>query len=47
MSRLFNTIKRYYNKGWYTKEDVASFVMVGLLSPLEYEQIVGEPFPVE
>lgn len=44
MSRIFKTVKKYYDKGWYTKEDVASFVTAGLLSPAEYEQIVGEPF---
>lgn len=47
MSRIFKTVKRYYEKKFYTKEDVASFVTAGLLSPIEYEEIVGEPFPVE
>jgi len=48
MSLMYRTVKRYYDKGRYTKEDVASFVTAGLLSPLEYEQIVGEPFePIE
>ena len=47
MSRIFKTVQRYYKKGYYTKEDVASFVTAGLLSPLEYEEIVGEPFPAE
>lgn len=44
MSRVYNTVKRSYDKGYYSKEDVASFVKVGLISPLEYEKIVGEPF---
>ena len=47
MSRLYKTIKRYYDKGLYTKEDVASFVYAGLLSPLEYKQITGEDFEAE
>jgi len=47
MSRIYKTVERYYKKDFYTKEDVASFVKAGLLSPIEYEEIVGEPFPVE
>ena len=44
---LYNTVKKYYNRGWSTKEDVASFVYAGLLSPAQYQSIVGEPFSVE
>ena len=47
MSRVYNTVKRSYDKGYYSKEDVASFVMVGMISPLEYEKIVSEPFSIE
>lgn len=44
---LYKNVKKYYTKGWYTKEDVASFVLAGLLSPKQYEEIVGEPFSPE
>ena len=41
---LYKNVKRYYAKGWYTKEEVASFVLAGLLSPKQYKEIVGEAF---
>ena len=44
---LYRNVKKYYDKGWYTKEDVASFVYAGLLSPKQYEQITSELFPTE
>lgn len=44
MSRLFKTVKRYYDKGIYTKEDVAQFVVAGKLTAEEYELITGEPY---
>lgn len=44
---LFDRVKKWYKKGWYTKEDVASFVYKGLLSPRQYEEIVGEEFPTD
>ena len=43
-SRLFNTAKRYYDKGYYTKEDVAVFVTAGHLTASEYEEITGEKY---
>lgn len=43
-SRYFNTVKRYYKKGWYTVEDVAKFVRQGDLSAEEFEEITGEPY---
>ena len=44
MSRLFNTVKRYYDKGIYSAEDVATFVRAGKITPEEYEIITGEPY---
>ena len=44
MSRLFKTVKRYYDKGTYSKEDVAQFVEAGKLTAIEYELITGEPY---
>lgn len=44
MRRLVKTIKRYYDRGIYTKSDVGDFLEVGLITPAEYELIVGEPY---
>ena len=43
-SRLFNTAKRYYDKDYYTKEDVSVFVKAGQLTASEYEEITGEKY---
>ena len=42
-SRMYNTVKRYYGKGFYSKKDVSVFVGVddGITAD-EYEQITGE-----
>ena len=42
MTRLFKVVKRYYDKGIYSKEDVAVFVADGRLTEAEFEQITGE-----
>ena len=47
MSRLYNTVKRYYDKDFYTDEDVATFVAAGKITAEEYEQITGEPYAGE
>lgn len=44
MSRLFKTVKRYYDQGTYSKEDVAVFVEKGKLTPEEYKEITGEEY---
>ena len=44
MRKFVERIKKYYTKGIYTKADVADFLEVGLISPSEYEYIVGEPY---
>lgn len=47
----YNTIKYYYdNKDsqgnrFYTKEDVAQFVVYGKITKEQYGQIVGYPYP--
>lgn len=43
-SRLFNVVKRYFDDGIYTKEDVAKFVEAGRLTKTEYKQITGEKY---
>ena len=42
-SRLYNTVSRYYPK-YYSKEDVAKFVVAGKITAEEYEQITGETY---
>lgn len=44
MRRLVKTIKKFYDKGIYSKEDVADFLEAGLITPAEYELIVGEEY---
>ena len=44
MSRLHKTVKRYYDKGIYDNENVATFVRAGQLTPEEYEEITGEVY---
>lgn len=44
MSRMYNTVKRYYDKGYYNDEDVAKFVEAGKITAEEYEIITGEPY---
>lgn len=44
MSRLYNTVKRYYDKGFYSKEDVAMFVKAGKLTAEEYKTITGDEY---
>lgn len=41
---MFNSIKRYYDSGRYTKEQVKVFVMARWITAEEYEQITGEPY---
>ena len=42
---MFQKIKKFYNLGIYSEEQVARFVTKGVITPEQYEQIVGEPFP--
>lgn len=44
MSRLYKTVKRYYDKGIYDKDDVATFVRAGQITPEEYKMITGEEY---
>lgn len=40
----YNIIKRYYDKGIYTKEDVGMFVQYEKITATQYEEIIGEPY---
>lgn len=42
---MFTIVKRYYDKHYYSKEDVAKFVVAGKITAEEYAQITGEEYP--
>lgn len=41
---MFKIVKRYYEKGIYSKEDVAKFVKAGKITAEQYKEIVGEDY---
>ena len=41
---MYKIVKRYYDKGIYTKEDVAVFVKAGKITAEQYEEITGEEY---
>lgn len=41
---MYKIVKRYYDTGRYSKEDVAKFVKAGKLTEEEYEKITGEAY---
>ncbi len=43
-SRIYNIVKRYYDKGTYTEDDVRKFVVAGKLTEEEFEEITGKPY---
>lgn len=42
---MYKIIKRYYDKGIYTKENVAVFVRAGKITAAQYAEITGEAYP--
>mgnify|MGYP002623675772 CR=1 FL=1 len=38
---MFEKIKKYYDRGFYTKEQVANFVKKGKLTAEQYKEITG------
>ena len=44
---MFKIVKRYYDKGIYSNEDVAVCVKAGKITAAEYELITGEPYEAE
>lgn len=44
MSKLYAQVKRLYDLGRYTKENVAEFVKRGKLTPEEYKLITGDDY---
>lgn len=41
---MFKIVKRYYDKGIYTKDDVRKFVLAGKITEEDYETITGDTF---
>lgn len=44
MIRLFDIVKRYYEAGYYGKEDVAKFVRMKKITSDQYKEITGEDY---
>lgn len=45
--RWFEFIKDFYDKGYYTNEEVATFVVSGKITAAEYQDITGEEYEEE
>lgn len=43
---MFAIVKRYYDKGIYSKDDVKVFVRVGKLTPEQYKEITGDEYAI-
>lgn len=43
---MFKIVKRYFEKGLYSAEDVAKFVKAGKLTAEEYETITGKEYAI-
>lgn len=43
---MFAIVKRYYDKGIYSNEDVKKFVLAGKITPEQYKEITGEEYKV-
>lgn len=41
---MYKIVKRYYDKGIYSAEDVAKFVAAGRITPEEYKEITGKEY---
>lgn len=41
---MFTIVKRYYNRGIYDDNDVATFVKAGRLTKDEYKEITGQDY---
>lgn len=44
MSIWFNSVKRYYEMGFYTKENVGTFVKANMITSTEFKAITGEEY---
>ncbi len=37
-------VKRYYDRGYYSKDNVKVFVQAGKITPEQYQELTGEPY---
>lgn len=44
MSKNYNKIKKFYDLGLYSNEQITQFVEKGQLTTIEYEYITGLPY---
>lgn len=47
MSKKYATVKKYYDKGLWTKQAVRNAVMKDWITAEEYQMITGEPYEEE
>lgn len=41
---MFDKLMKFFRLKLYTKKQIADFVRKGVITPEQYEQIVGEPY---
>lgn len=41
---MYKIVKRYYDKGIYSKENVATFVRAGKITVEQYKEITGDTY---
>lgn len=41
---MYKIVKRYYDKGIYSKENVATFVRAGKITAEQYKEITGDTY---
>lgn len=44
---MYKIVKRYFDKGIYTTENVAVFVRAGKITAEQYKEITGQEYPAE
>ena len=42
---MFPTLKRLYNLGLFGKDKISESVKAGWITPEQYKEITGDPFP--
>lgn len=43
---MFKIIKRFYDRGFYSAEDVSVFVASGKITAEQYEEITGKKYEI-
>lgn len=41
---MLNLVEQSYNAGWYTLDNVKTFVIAGMITKEEYKQITGQDY---